>query len=919
MSEHHRQSGHSQRRAPRRATYRLQLHPGFDFAAAAAIAGYLADLRVSHVYLSPILQAARGSTHGYDVVDPSTVNEELGGEEGHSELQAALGQAGLGQILDVVPNHMAVSTPDNRWWWDVLENGPSSVYAGYFDVDWDASETRDARVSAAHAPHTPHAVVLLPILGDHYGRELEAGRFHLEHRLGTFILNYFENRVPIAPSSLDHLVIKAAKRVPRSVEAAARAELESIGTALGRLPPSWATGRASVHERHRDKEVLRARLAALCTEHPEVAAALDAETEAVGSNPDLLDALLQRQNYRLAFWRTASEEGQYRRFFDINDLVGIRVEDHAVFAASHRLILRWLREGVIDGLRVDHIDGLRDPRAYLRRLEEAGSGVWALVEKILAPGEELPSDWPVAGTTGYEWLNVVGGLFVKKQGAVSLQASFALFTGSDQSWEDLAHDCKLEILDGSLSTDLTRAVECLARVCETHRRQSDHTRRELRECLAEVIACFPVYRTYVVPGSAPSDADIAVVRRAVLEAGLRRADLDGELLAFLRDVLLLQLPAGPTEVEMAMRFQQLSGPVMAKSVEDTAFYRYGPLLCLNEVGGEPASLGTSLEAFHASCHTAQARHPSGLLATSTHDTKRSEDVRARLAVLSEMADEWAEISRHWHELNRRHRTADLPDPATEWMLYQTLVGAWPITTERVLGFLEKAAREAKLHTSWDQPNPIYEGALMHFATSTLRSRKFISELSALVERIKVPGRSNSLALKLLTLTAPGVPDLYQGSELWDLSLVDPDNRRPVDYELRRRLLKEAADIDIAAQWAGGDEIGLTKLAVVRRALDLRARHGSAFSAGTKGAYEPVVALGPAAGHVVAFSRGGGAVTVVTRWPLDLAGAGGWRGTTLVLPAGRWCDVLCGGTWEGEAALAAVLDGLPVALLEKVKS
>jgi (1->4)-alpha-D-glucan 1-alpha-D-glucosylmutase len=383
-------------------------------------------------------------------------------------------------------------------------------------------------------------------------------------------------------------------------------------------------------------------------------------------------------------------------------------------------------------------------------------------------------------------------------------------------------------------------------------------------------------------------------------------------------VLLLQLPAGPAEVEMAMRFQQLTGPVMAKSVEDTAFYRYAPLLSLNEVGGAPAALGTSVEAFHASCQRAQATHPSGLLATSTHDTKRSEDVRARLAVLSEMADEWAEIAQHWHELNRRHRTADLPDPATEWMLYQTLVGAWPITPERALGFLEKAAREAKLHTSWDQPNPIYEGALMHFATSVLRGRKFIAELSALVERIKTPGRSNSLALKLLTLTAPGVPDLYQGSELWDLSLVDPDNRRPVDYELRWRLLKEAGPVDLAALWAEGDEIGLTKLAVVHRALELRARRGSAFGAGKKGAYEPVGATGPAAGNVVAFSRGDSAVTVVTRGPLGLAAAGGWKGTTLALPTGHWCDVLCGGTWEGEVGLAEVFSGLPVALLEKAK-
>ncbi|HTW09178.1 MAG TPA: malto-oligosyltrehalose synthase [Acidimicrobiales bacterium] len=894
-------------RAPLRATYRLQLHAGFGFADAAGIAGYLADLGISHVYLSPVLQAARGSTHGYDVVDPAAVNDELGGVDGHRFLQVALGEARLGQMLDIVPNHMAVSTPDNRWWWDVLENGPSSVYAGHFDVDWDWVEARDPR----------HHVVLLPVLGDHYGRELEAGRFRLCHCEGTFVLRYFDTQVPIAPRSLDLLVAHAAKRLPRAFDTAARAELESIGTALGRLPPSWATDRASVRERHRDKEVLRARLAALCREHAEVASALDAETESVGSDADALDELLQRQNYRLAFWRTASEEGQYRRFFDINELVGIRVEDPAVFAASHRLILRWLREGVIDGLRVDHIDGLRDPLAYLRRLEEAGSGVWALVEKILARGEELPPDWPVAGTTGYDWLNLAGGLLVWKEGAGALRSGFASFQGSEQSWDDLVHECKLQVLDGSLATDMTRLVERLAKVCENYRRHSDHTRRELRECLSEVVASFAVYRTYIVPGQPASASDEAVVRRAVLEAGLRRPEIDGELLGFLADVLLLEVTGcGPAEVEMATRFQQLTGPVMAKAVEDTAFYRYGPLICLNEVGGDPASDGTSAGDFHSWCSRAQELHPNGLLATSTHDTKRSEDVRARLAVLSEMAEEWTALAFQWRELNRRRRTADLPDPATEWMLYQTLVGAWPISAERALGYVEKATREAKLHTSWDQPNPIYEGALSHFTSALLRSPKFVAALEDVVRRLEQPGRSNSLALKLLTLTAPGVPDLYQGSELWDLSLVDPDNRRPVDYQRRRQLLKELEAADLASAWAMGDADGVTKLGVTQRALGLRAQHPAAFGPGDSGAYEGLAATGRAAEHLLGFVRGGMVMTLVTRWPLRLQQEGGWGTTTLALPDGRWHDVLCDQAWEGRARLGEVLGSLPVALLER---
>lgn len=905
--EHH---GQALERSPRTATYRLQVHGGFAFADAAAIAGYLSELGISHVYLSPVLQAAKGSTHGYDVVDPSTVNEELGGEEGHLQLQEALGKANLGQLVDIVPNHMAVSSSDNRWWWDVLENGPSSVYAGYFDVDWGAPEARE------RDPHT--GVVLVPILADHYGRELEAGNLRLVHSEGSFTLHYFDHQLPIAPRSVDHLVYRAARRLPRSLDPAVRAEVESIGAALGRLPPSWATDRASVRERHRDKEVLRARLMALCHEHPEVGAALDAETEAAGSNPDQLDALLQRQNYRLAFWRTASEEGQYRRFFDINELVGIRVEEDAVFYDSHRLLLRWLREGIIDGLRVDHIDGLRDPRTYLRRLAEAGAGVWALVEKILARGEQLPADWPVAGTTGYDWLNLAGGLLVWQEGAAALAESFASFSGAPQSWGELVHACKMQILDGPLSTDLNRLVERMARVCEGHRRHSDHTRRELRECLALVIAAFGVYRTYVVPGERASESDVAVVRRAVLEAGLRNPDLDGELLAFLRSVLLLELD-GPAEVEMAMRFQQLTGPVMAKSVEDTAFYRYMPLLSLNEVGGDPGEPGTALDEFHAWCEQAHLRHPWGLLATSTHDTKRSEDVRARISLLSEIPDEWAQAVEYWKMLNRRHRVADLPDGATEWMLYQTLVGAWPISSERVLQFLQKATREAKLHTSWDQPNPIYEGALEAFTSGILRSRKFVAEMEGFAARLITPGRSNSLALKLLTLTAPGVPDLYQGSELWDLSLVDPDNRRPVDYQLRADLLPEAASGDIARLWASGDDAGLTKLAVVQRALALRARRPGSFGEGRRGAYRPLLASGPAREHVVAFCRGGNVVTAVTRWPMRLDRAGGWGQSVLELPEGMWKDVFCGGTWSGRVPLAGLFSGLPVALLEKVRA
>jgi (1->4)-alpha-D-glucan 1-alpha-D-glucosylmutase len=524
----------------------------------------------------------------------------------------------------------------------------------------------------------------------------------------------------------------------------------------------------------------------------------------------------------------------------------------------------------------------------------------------------------VAGTTGYDWLNLAGGLLVKKEGANALEAAFRSFSGFEQSWEDLVHDCKMQVLGTSLATDLTRIVDRMARVCENHRRHSDHTRRELRECIAEVIACFGVYRTYVVPGEKASERDVATVARAVLTAGLRCPEIDGELLAFVRQVLLLEIE-GPAETEMARRFQQLTGPVMAKAVEDTAFYRYVPLLALNEVGGDPGSPGTDLEDFHSWCAHAAQRHPYGLLATSTHDTKRSEDVRARLSVLSEIPDVWAAAVDRWHRFNRRHHVAEFPDAETEWMFYQTLVGAWPITSDRAMAFLEKAFREAKLYTSWDAPSPIYEGAVNHFAAAVLRSRRFMTEVGELAARVRRPGWSNSLALKLLTLTAPGVPDLYQGSELWDLSLVDPDNRRPVDYGVRAALLKEAEAADLGRLWAEGDDRGLIKLALVHRALVLRSRKPSSFGEGRRGAYAPLLASGPAAGHSVAFSRGADVVTVVTRWPLALEQGGGWRNTSLALPPGQWVDVLTGRRCHGTVLLRDLLGALPVALLEKVRN
>jgi (1->4)-alpha-D-glucan 1-alpha-D-glucosylmutase len=888
----------------------VQLRPGFGFDQVAAVAEYLRDLGVSHLYASPYLQAAAGSTHGYDVVDPTHVNRELGGAEGHARMGAALGAAGLGQILDVVPNHMAITGRENTWWWDVLENGPSSVYASYFDVDWDPPESKLRNM------------VLLPILGDHYGRVLEAGEIRLQREGGGFVVCYHDHAAPIAPRSLDTLLAAAATRLPDSTRPGApasdgeyldsREQLESLATALGRLPPSWATDRHSVRERHRDKEVIRGRLAELCSDVDAVAGAVDAEVDAINADPDRLDGLLDRQNYRLAYWKTAGQELDYRRFFDIATLAGLRVEDDQVFADSHARILEWLAEGVLDGVRIDHIDGLRQPAAYLRRLVDAAPGAWVVVEKILEAGEQLPTSWPVAGTTGYDWLSLAGGLFVDSCAKDPLVAAYAAFTEDAVDYDEIVYASKGLVLGDALGADVNRLTELLDRICDRHRRYRDYARRDLLAALVEVLANFPVYRTYVTADRPASSVDAAIVRDAIDGARKHRPDIDGELLDFLSDLLLARIP-GADEVELALRFQQVTGPVMAKGVEDTAFYRYLPLVSLNEVGDDPRRFGTTIEAFHEACLTAQREWPLRMLTTSTHDTKRSEDVRARISLLSEL-DEWPALVRRWAAANAGHRAGPGPDRNTEWLLYQTLVGAWPISAERLIAYLDKATREAKTHTSWIDPKVPFEDSVHHFVQAILADERFVADLGGVVARLLRPGWINSLALKLITLTAPGVPDLYQGSELWDLSLVDPDNRRPVDFDHRRGLLTELSEADPAATWAAEDGLGRSKLLVVWRALQARRSLPDCF--GDQGSYEPLVASGPAGDHVVAFVRGGRVITVAPRLPLGLERMGGWGATTVRLPSGRFHNRLGDGprAWSEQVALADLLEAFPVALL-----
>ncbi|MDQ6840161.1 MAG: malto-oligosyltrehalose synthase [Actinomycetota bacterium] len=896
----------AERPASRRATYRLQMRGEFGFGDAQSVVDYLAELGISHLYLSPILQAAQGSTHGYDVVDPTRVNAELGGSDGYARLCETVSAAGLRQLVDVVPNHMAITGRDNRWWWDVLENGPASIYASYFDVDWDPPESKLRNV------------VLLPILGDHYGRELEGGNLRLEREGGSFVLHYYDHVVPIAPRTLDAILEGAVARlgsVTATEEdlAPVAAELASVATAFGRLPRSTATDAASVAERHRDKEILRTRLGRLCQTNPEVGHAIDEAVSAINGDPDALDDLLDRQNFRLAWWRTAGEELDYRRFFDINDLAGIRVEDPAVFTDSHQLILNWLGQGVVDGIRIDHVDGLRDPGTYLARLQAAVPGTWVVVEKILEGPEVLPSGWAMAGTTGYGWLNVVAGVLNDADGSALMVEIYQGFSGITERYEEIVQHAKDEVLEGPLATDLNRLVSRLTVICERHRRYRDYTRRDLRVALAEVIAGFSVYRTYVRAGTPSTSSDVNTVERAVLGAGIRDPDIDEELLGLLRDLLLGRIP-GRDELELTLRTQQLTGPVMAKAVEDTAFYRYVPVSWLNEVGGDPGRLGVSIEDFHQANQTAQDHAPEALLATSTHDTKRSEDVRARLSVLAEIPREWEAAVLRWRAHHRKRQSVAPPDGNTEWLAYQSFVGAWPLDGDRAVAYLAKATREAKVHTSWTDPDPFYDQQLEQWIRDALSDHEFTADLEAFVADIRRPGWAVALAQKLATLTAPGIPDLYQGSECWDFSLVDPDNRRPVDYEHRRRLLTRCAQMTAVAAWAEEEGSGLTKLAVTWGALQVRREHPEWFGPGVDGRYEALEASGPAARHVIAWCRGGGAITVVTRTATVLDGVGGWGDTTLSLPPGCFIDRLGGGNWEGNVLLGDVLAGLPVALL-----
>ncbi|WP_295986131.1 malto-oligosyltrehalose synthase [uncultured Variovorax sp.] len=934
-----------QARIPR-ATYRLQFHKDFGFDDAIRVLPYLAKLGVSHVYCSPIQRARPGSMHGYDVVAHAEINPELGGEEGFARFVDALKANGLGQLLDMVPNHMGVFGADNAWWMDVLENGPASLFAQHFDIDWQ--------------PLNPELAgkVLLPVLGGHYGEVLESGELVLcfEESAGSFAVRYFDHRFPVAPETYPAVLELALARLG-GVDAD---RLASLSTAFGRLPGRDATSAYEQAERVRDKELLKARLAELAHAQPEVtlavAAAVAEFNMASAEGRDALHELIETQAFRLAHWRVAADEINYRRFFDINDLAGVRMERDEVFEATQSFALDLAASGVVDGLRIDHPDGLYDPADYFCKLQEgyarrAGLALpthdaqgrparplYVVAEKIAAGHEEVPDSWHVHGTTGYRFANVANGVLVDTAGESSVLHTWQRFTGVTEDFASICREGRREVMRNALSSELNVLSGELLRIARAHRRTRDYTLNALRRALAGVCACMSVYRTYIV--QEPSEQDGRFIDEAVAEAARRSGDADLSVFEFLRVALRGEAADGAPSAlservrRFAMRFQQFSAPVAAKGVEDTAFYRYFPLSSLNEVGGEPDVFGIDVEQFHALSADRALRWPHTMLATSTHDNKRSEDVRNRIDVLSEIPDEWMNALARWHGKCRAWREqqaggGDMPSPADEYLLYQTLLGTLPPGglaagevadyTDRICQYMRKAAREAKLRTRWTQPHEPYESALEQFVRAILspadggEEGACLHDIRQLSDRLATLGAWNSLTLTLLKYASPGVPDLYQGSELITLSLVDPDNRRPVDYALRQRLLDEmdeAAGSGVLPSpipaMAAAPHDGRAKLWFIWRLLSLRRTQPLLFS---EGSYEPLAVQGPLARHVVAFARrhGDQAVLILaSRLFAAISGeaaapslpkATNWDGTTIRLPA-----------WLGSGSLRNLLTG-----------
>ena len=931
-----------------RATARLQLHRDFDFDAAAAVVPYYAALGISHIYASPILTARSGSTHGYDIVDPTRINPELGGEEGLRRFVAAIRNSGLGLILDIVPNHMGVG-PENPWWQHVLEWGRRSPYARWFDIDWQPAD------------ETLHGKVMAPFLGQPYGDALRAGEIALrfDAQRGKFFVAYYDHRFPLAPADYAAVLRTAGS--------------ERLANAISAFE-NYRGDPGAVSQHNADIGFARLREVGATDEgRAAVDSALEAFSSETAAGQDALHALLERQNYRLAWWRCAADGINWRRFFEITDLVGVRVEQDDVFEATHALIFRLYAEGLIDGVRIDHVDGLAEPGAYCRKLrarlqalsmqrppELPPAPAYIIVEKILAAGEPLRQDWDIDGTSGYDFMDQVGALLHDPNGEAPLTALWNEVAGHDNDFMAEVRQARRQLLANNLSGEFEAATRALHLLARTDLRTRDFTLGAIRRVFGELLVHFPVYRTYA-GASGRDELDQEIIERTLEAARASVERTEVPLLDVLARWLGGDVPADADNPRVRhlhqraiTRFQQLTPPLAAKSVEDTAFYRYGRLLSRNEVGSDPGRFSLSVAGFHAACAGRVTSFPNAMLTTATHDHKRGEDVRMRLAALSEMPDEWAATVRGWMALNAPLRVEVPPEnggeavlapqPADELMLYQTLLGAWPLGLKpddkdgmrafaaRVEAWQVKALREAKQVSDWVLPNEEYEAGCKRFLHAILGtdeagpgSPDFLAQMQDWLARIGPLGAAKSFVQTALRLTAPGVPDLYQGADLWDFSLVDPDNRRPVDYPLRERMLGPAPErIGTLDGW----ESGWAKQVLIRRLLELREQQPGLL---TEGGYEPLVVEGEHADRVIAFARRWHdqvIVVIAIHLPRRLLVSDApsvmieqLAHTHVLMPAGEgqvWTDLLTGSNpdlQEGRVGLAQALSNIPFAVLQ----
>ena len=940
------------------STYRLQFNKDFGFAAATRLLDYLSGLGITDLYASPILASRKGSEHGYDVADPTRIDPEIGSEQEFEILLGELAKRGMGLLLDIVPNHMAASS-ENRWWMDVLENGRESAFASYFDIDWN--------------PPSRNLVgkVLLPILGRPFGEVLDQGQLQLTYQEGKFFVRYFEWILPVAPESY-HEILGLRSEALESALGKESPEFQEFSGILAGFATLAQKNHAATEARPK-LDAIRGRLALLAAERPAAASIIESNLKEFNGTPGdpasfvLLERLLSRQNYVLAYWQDPNEGINYRRFFTISDLVGVRVEDPIVFEATHdhifRIVAKGASQGLRMGLRVDHIDGLRDPSGYLTRLQQRLSEVegsaapcpYLIVEKILGRGEQLPDDWPIAGTTGYEYLNYLNGIFVDREGCQRIEEVYSRFIGKQMNFADVVYEKKKLVMDSLLRVEVRGLARQLAELAAKDRYARNISRLELLDAITEITACMPVYRTYIRSLDVPPSAR-ATIEEALQEARCRRPQMSEACTDFLRDVLTL---ANPPHIEASqreerltfvMRWQQFTGPIVAKGFEDTALYVYYPLSSLNDVGGNPEpGRVVSREEFYEFLHERQQRWPHTLNATTTHDTKRSEDMRARVNVLSELPDEWGAKIAEWAKENAAHKQTinglEVPDANEEYLIYQTLLGTWPAGTQdissitkRLQDYMVKAVREAKVHTRWIEPKEAYEQAVIRFVERILSREtapRFLADVAQFERRIAWCGMINGLGQALLKIGCPGTPDFYQGSDMWDFRLVDPDNRGPVDFAERWKALSEFPEenanseraLELLRKWPDGR----IKVYVTKAALRCRQQYPQLF---TEGDFLPVVARGARSGNVVSTLRshdGNAALAVVPRWLArtyteqeTLPSAEFWGGTTLLLPKSAprsWTNVLTGesvaseDTAEGYSlAVSEALKHFPVALL-----